>query len=119
MPLNGLDLALIGGMFALILTVFAAGLFGFVRTRVQQWIGGAIGRFMQNLANQAAEEGTEGSSPGAGVIDLGGFKIDMNTIGQLAQLAQQYGPTILSLAKQFGLLKGGGGSLGAHPFLKE
>ncbi len=109
MPLNILDLALIGGMFAAILTVFAAGLFGYVHGKVQKWIGASIGRFMQNLAKQAAEEEGAGSSPGSGVLNLGGLKIDP----QLIQLAVQYGPKLLELAKQFGLLKGGGETAGA------
>ncbi len=77
---------------------------------VAQWVGAAIGRFMQNLANQAAEE--EGStSVGAQALNLGGFKIDP----QLIELAIKYGPQLIELAKSFGLIKGGGG--GTNPFL--
>lgn len=109
------EYVLIAAIFASILTLFSAGVFGFMRVRVQKWIGGAIGNFMTNLANQAAEEGAGNSSPGSspGTLELGGFKIDPQMLGQLAQLATQYGPQLVSLAQQFGLMKGGtGGSTG-------
>ncbi len=109
------ELALIGAINALILTVFAAGLFGFMRVRVQKWIGGAIGNFMTNLANQAAEEEGAGlpgtTSPGAGVLKLGGFSIDIRTIKELLPVL----PQLMEAAKMFGLLKGGtGGSGGGY-----
>ncbi|MEE9173335.1 MAG: hypothetical protein V3U41_10605 [candidate division NC10 bacterium] len=78
------------------------------RPKVQQWIGGAIGRFMQNLANQAAEEEGSATSPGhAGALELGGFKIDVGTIKELLGVL----PEIMKAIKMFqgvGLLGGGG-----------
>ncbi len=98
------EYALLGGLFATILTVFAASVFGFMRVRVQKWIGGAIGNFMTNLANEAAEEGgVEGHTPG--MLKLGGFEIDVGTIKELIGIA----PQLLQLAKVFGLTGGGGG----------
>ncbi len=103
------EYALIGVLFAVILTVFAAGLFGFVRVRVQKWIRGAIGNFMTNLADQAAEEeGSSSSGSSPGVLELGGFKIDVATIKELLAIA----PQALQLAKMFGLTSGGGGASG-------
>lgn len=109
MPLTGLDLALIAAIFAGILLLFAGLTFGFARVRVQKWIGGAIGRFMQNLATQAAEEegATSESSP-SGALNLGGLKIDAGTIQSIAE--------ILKVVQSLGFLKGGSG--GTHPFLK-
>ncbi len=73
------------------------------------WMGGAIGRFMANLSEKAAEEeGSEGSSS-AGELNVGGFKITPDLINSIAQLAQ--------IAQQFGLIKGGTGG-GTNPFLK-
>ncbi len=111
-PEIGIVVAL-NGVFLLGLLVLG---FRYVRKRLfpqaEQWMGGAIGRFMQNLADQAAEEegGSSSGSP-AGALELGGFKIDP----QLIKLAVEYGPQLLELAKQFGLIKGGGG--GSNPFL--
>ncbi len=105
MPLNGLDLVSIAAIMAGILSV--AGLWVKYRTlprekvAIQKTIGAGIGHFMQNLSKQAAEEEGTNSSPGTGALNLGGFKIDVKTIAQLAELA-----------KQFGLFKGGGGSSG-------
>ncbi len=73
------------------------------------WMGGAIGRFMQNLAKQAAEEeGGEGGSTPGGALNIGGFKIDSGTIQSIAE--------ILKVVQGLGFLKGGGG--GTNPFLK-
>lgn len=77
-------------------------------------MGGAIGRFMQSLTNQAAEEeGGEGqgiSSP-TGTLNLGGFKIDAGTIRSLTEL--------LRVVQSLGFLKGKGeGGGGENPFLK-
>jgi len=87
-------------------------MFGFFRLRVQGWIGGAIGNFMTNLANQAAEEGASPSpnSASPGTLSLGGFKIDPGMI----QMIVEYGPQLMKLAQQFGFMKGGtgGGSTG-------
>ncbi len=94
------EYALLGVLFATILGLSGYLACKFSRVRVQKWIGGAIGNFMTNLSKQAAEE-EGGSSPGSSALNLGGFKIDMKTIAQLAELA-----------KQFGLFKGGGSSGG-------
>ena len=99
-----------------VLVVAGAGLYVKYRTlprgkrEAEQWIGGAIGRFMQSLSEQAAaEEGGEGlpGGGGAGSINLGGFKIDAGTIRSIAE--------ILKVLRDMGLLKGGGG--GENPFL--
>ncbi len=99
-------------MFAGILSL--AGLWVKYRTlpkekvAIQKTIGAGIGHFMQNLANQAAEEEGGDSSPGS-ALSIGGFKIDSATIQSIAQ--------ILQLVQQMGFLKGGGGG-GSNPFLK-
>ncbi len=80
------------------------------RVRVQKWIGGAIGKFMLNLSKQAVEEGGAGVSPSSGTLNLGGFKIDPGLI----KLAVEYGPRLMELAKQFGLVKGGTGGAGGY-----
>ncbi len=107
----------LNGVFLLGLVVLA---FGYVRKKyavmkpqllseMEIWMGGAIGRFMQKLSEEAEKEGSEGSSSSSGAISLGGFKITPDLINSIAQLAQ--------LAQQFGLIKGGGGG-GTNPFLK-
>ncbi len=79
-------------------------------SKAEVWMGGAIGRFMQNLAKQAAEEeGGEGGSTPAGALNIGGFKIDSGTIQSIAE--------ILKVVQSLGFLKGGGG--GEHPFMKK
>ncbi len=106
MALNYLDLALIGGIMAAVLSVFGGILSVWVKKKqihAEQWIGGAIGRFFQRISNEAAEEG--GSDQTSGGLSLGGFKIDPGLI----KLAVEYGPQLLDLAKQFGLVKGGAG----------
>ncbi len=107
MSLNSTDIALIAATFAGILSIGIGVTFLLARVRVQKWIGGAIGRFMQNLAKEAAEE-EGGSALGSGVLNLGGFKIDIGMIREIAPLLIEYGPKLLALAKQFGLVKGGG-----------
>lgn len=81
-------------------------------TKAEIWMGGAIGRFMQNLAKQAADEGAEGETTGGaggGGLNIGGFKIDSGTIKSIAE--------ILKVIQGLGFLKGGGGG-GTNPFLK-
>ncbi len=104
--LNG---AILAGTFLIFLKFGAPKLL----SRAEVWMGGAIGRFMQNLSEQAAEEGMEGSSPGVGTLKLGGFQIDIGTIKALMEIA----PQLIQLGQSFGLIKGGGGG-GANPFLK-
>ncbi len=85
-------------------------------SEAEMWMGGAIGRFMQNLSKQAAEE-EGGSSSGfsSGALELGGFKIDVATIKELLPII----PQIIQMAQTFGLMKGTGGSGGGqNPFLK-
>ncbi len=132
MPLNWPEIAQIAAMFTGILLLFAlvGGLKvrnwlrlkenklrwefeervkGF-RSEAQEAVGGAIGRFMQNLSQQAAEEEpSSSSSSSSSAISLAGFKITPDLINSIAQLAQ--------LAKDFGFIKGGGGG-GTNPFLK-
>ncbi len=73
----------------------------------EQWIGGAIGRFMQALNEEATKEGT-GEGPagggGGGGLDLGGFKLDAGTIRSIAE--------ILKVVQSLGFLKGGAGGGG-------
>ncbi len=117
MPLNAIDLALIAATFAGILSLAVGMTFLLARSRVQMWIGGAIGRFMQSLSNQAAEEEGAGSpgvssasSPGVGVLKLGGFSVDVRTIKELLPIL----PQLMEAAKMFGLLKGGAGGSGGY-----
>ncbi len=103
------EYVLIAAIFAATLTLTVWIAFSLSRVRVQKWIGGAIGNFMTNLANQAEKEGVEGGAA-SGPLSLGGFKIDP----ALIQLAVEYGPKLLELAKQLGLVKGGGGGAGGY-----
>ncbi len=81
-----------------------------VLSQAEVWMGGAIGRFMTNLAKKASEEGEEGTPGGGGAFNIGGFKIDSGTIQSIAE--------ILKVLQDLGFLKGGGGG-GEHPFLKK
>ncbi len=112
MALIWYEYGFIAAIFAGILAVGIYGGQSYYRVKVQKWIGGAIGSFMMNLSKQAAEEGGDSSLPGnpSGALSLGGFKIDP----QLIQLAVEYGPKLMELAKQFGLIKGGGGGAGGY-----
>ncbi len=115
MAVNWPEIALIWGFMLAILGLSAL----FVRYRLAprlkaeaaQWVGGAIGRFMQNLADDAREEGEEDGGGGSGGgISLGGFKIDATLIRSIVELVK----TLQAL----GILKGGsGGSGGEHPLL--
>ncbi len=81
-----------------------------VLSKAEVWMGGAIGRFMTNLAKQAeAEEGGEGSNVSSSSLNIGGFKIDSGTIQSIAE--------ILKVVQSLGFLKAGGGG-GTNPFLK-
>ncbi len=113
MPVNWFEIGLVLVINLSILT--AIGLYmkyvGFPKllSKAEIWMGGAIGRFMQNLVKQAAEEG-EGVTPGGGgALNIAGFKIDSGTIQSIAE--------ILKVVQSLGILKGGGG--GAHPFMKK
>ncbi len=69
--------------------------------KAEVWMGGAIGRFMQNLAKRAEEEiGPEGEGI-TSALNIGGFKIDSGTIQSIAE--------ILKVVQNLGFLKGGGG----------
>ncbi len=74
----------------------------------EQWIGGAIGRFMQSLNEEATKEGESGEGPagsgGGGGLSLGGFKLDAGTIQSIAE--------ILKVVQGLGFLKGGTGGGG-------
>ncbi len=113
MSLTAVDLALIGGLTAAILAIFAGILLVWVKkqkTHAEKWIGGAIGRFFQRISNEVTEEGGAAAAQGTGILNLGGFKIDPGLI----KLAVEYGPQLLDLAKQFGLIKGGTGGAGGY-----
>ncbi len=120
MPINwleiGIQTAFIVALLASIGVYVRLKLIPSVLSKAEIWMGGAIGRFMQNLAKQAEEEG-EGGVPGtSGTLKLGGFSVDVGTIKELLAIA----PQIIQLAQMFGLVgaaTGGGG--GEHPFLKE
>ncbi len=103
-----LNAAILAGILTLFVKVGAPRLL----SRAEVWMGGAIGRFMANLAQQAAEEEGTGSSPGSGTLKLGGFQIDIRAIKELMPIV----PQLLQLAQMFGIAKGGGG--GTNPFLK-
>ncbi len=113
MPVNwmtiGVQTAFIVALLASIGLYVRLKLIPSVLSRAEVWMGGAIGRFMTNLAKQAAEEGEEGTpGGGGGALNIGGFKIDSGTIQSIAE--------ILKVVQSLGFLKGGGG--GTNPFLK-
>ncbi len=111
MALIWYEYAFIAAIFAGILSAATFVGFRLSRVRVQKWIGGAIGNFMLNLSKQAAEEGVGDVTGNAPSLTLpGGFKIDPGLI----QLAVEYGPKLLELAKQLGLIKGGTGGAGGY-----
>ncbi len=104
------EYVLITAIFAGILSLGGYLAFKWSRVRVQKWIGGAIGNFMTNLANQAAaEEGGEAAPGGGSTLNLGGFKIDPATIRSIAE--------ILKVVQSLGFFKGTGEG-GVNPFLK-
>ncbi len=110
----------LNGVFLLGLVVLA---FGYVRKKyavvkpqllseMEIWMGGAIGRFMQKLSEEAQKEGgVEGGVPGQ--VKIGGLQMDVGTIKELLAML----PQLLQAAQMFGLIKGGGGG-GTNPFLK-
>ncbi len=112
MPVNwleiGLQTAIMVALLASIGLYVRLRLIPSVLSKAEVWMGGAIGRFMQNLAKQAAEEGEEGTPGGGGALNIGGFKIDSGTIQSIAE--------ILKVVQSLGFFKGGGG--GEHPLLK-
>ncbi len=111
MAVNWQEIGIITAIFLIYLA--AAGLYvkfvGMPKllSKAEVWMGGAIGRFMTNLAKQAEEEGTEGTPGGGGALNIAGFKIDSGTIQSIAE--------ILKVVQSLGFLKGGG-SGGEHPF---
>ncbi len=114
MPVNWLQ---IGYIVAINTALGAAVMLIFLKmglpkllSKAEIWMGGAIGRFMQNLAKQAEEEGVEGMPGGGSALNIAGFKIDSGTIQSIAE--------ILKVVQSLGFLKGGGGG-GEHPFLKK
>ncbi len=117
MPVNWLQIAYIvainTALGAVVTLLFVKLGLPKLLSKAEIWMGGAIGRFMQNLAKQAEdEEGGEGGSTPAGALNIAGFKIDAGTIRSIAE--------ILKVVQSLGLLKGVGGSGtgGEHPFLK-
>ncbi len=115
MPIDWLEI----GLQTVIIVALLASIGLYVRlklipsvlSKAEIWMGGAIGRFMQNLAKQASEEeeGAEGAG-GGGTLNIAGFKIDSGTIQSIAE--------ILKVVQSLGFLKGGGGG-GEHPFMKK
>ncbi len=111
MPINYLEIAVQSGVIVLLLGL--VGLYVHYRVipklekKARQGVGLAIGAWMKGLSEEAGEEGG-GGIPGSGVLNLGGFKIDVGMVKELAPLVMEYGPKLLALAKQFGLVKGGG-----------
>lgn len=101
--------ALFGGMLGLVGLYVRLRMAPRLLSQAEVWMGGAIGRFMSGLAQQAEEEGGGGggSLSGSGGFNIGGMKIDANLIQSIAELVK--------VAQQFGLIKGGGG--GENPFL--
>ncbi len=112
MAVNWQEIGIISAIFLIYLA--AAGLYvkfvGMPKllSKAEVWMGGAIGRFMTNLAKQAEEEGEEGGK-GGGQLNIAGFKIDSGTIQSIVE--------ILKVVQSLGFLKGGGG--GEHPFMKQ
>ncbi len=120
MALNYLEMGQVAAIFASTLALWSLIVYLEVKrwlpkkeaeilSKGEIWMGGAIGRFMQSLSQQAAEE--EGStSVEAHALNLGGFKIDASTIQSIA--------SILKVVQDLGFLKGVGGGGGSNPFLK-
>ncbi len=113
MPVNWQEIGILMALFVALLASIGVyvrlKLIPGVLSKAEIWMGGAIGRFMTNLAKQAAEEGEEGTPGGGGALNIAGFKIDSATIQSIAE--------ILKVVQNLGLLKGGGGG-GTNPFLK-
>ncbi len=111
MPVNYLEIVIQSGVIALLLGVIGLYVrYKYVprlKTELRQGVGLAIGAWMKGLSEEAKKEGVEGGGT-PGVIDLGGFKIDVATIKELLAIAPQF----LQIAKLFGLTSGGGGSGG-------
>ncbi len=107
MALIWYEYVIIAAIFAGILALGMYGGQSYYRVKVQKWIGGALGNFMTNLANEAEKEGGNGGgSPG--MLKFGSFQVDVGTIKELLPLI----PQILQIAKMFGLTSGGGGGGG-------
>ncbi len=113
MPVNYLAIAVQTGVIVLLLGLVCL----YVRYRVipklekktRQGVGLAIGAWMKGLSEEAEKEGVEGGDASR-VLNLGGFKFDLGMVKELAPLIIEYGPKLLVLAKQFGLVKGEGAS---------
>ena len=75
-----------------------------------QWMGAAIGRFMMKLAEQAEDEEGGGGSATGGMIELGGFKVDVKTVQAILG--------IVKTLQSMGFLKAEGGEIGGeNPFV--
>ncbi len=112
MPVNwmtiGVQTAFIVALLASIGLYVRLKLIPGVLSKAEVWMGGAIGRFMTNLAKQAEEEiGPEGEGV-TRALNIGGFKLDAGSIKAIAE--------ILKVVQSLGFLKGGGG--GEHPLMK-
>ncbi len=113
MPVNWLEIGLNWGFILALLGIVVL----YVRVRglprakaaAAQWVGGAIGRFMQNLAEQAEAEEGGGATGGGGILNIGGFQVSPELL--------RTGMELLKMAQELGFIKtGGSGGGGAHPF---
>ncbi len=114
MAVNWLEIGILMALFVALLASIGVyvrlKLIPNVLSKAEVWMGGAIGRFMANLARQADEEGLGGEGgEGAGSLKFMGFTINDETIRTFGK--------IIELAQQFGFLKGSGGG-GENPFLR-
>lgn len=106
-PEIGIQTAIIVILLAMVATYVRYRAYPKLKTAGAQWIGAAIGRFMQNLAEEAEKEvgeGGEGGGAGGGAFKIAGFEI---TPGLLQQ-----GMQLLKFAQEMGWIKAGGGGAG-------
>ncbi len=122
-----LDLQAIGLQTA-IMVVLLAGVGLYVRYKVfpdlKAYAEMAPVRFWKTLSEKAAEEGDApgGGAPGSspGVLNLGGFKIDVQSIRTIVQMLPEIAK-FLQTIQGFGFLTGGGSGAPTtpNPFLKQ
>ncbi len=115
MVVNWLEIGIQTAILVLILSLVALyvgkRILPKLRTDAAQWVGAAIGRFMQNLREQAEAEGEGGPADGGGGFKIAGFEITPDLL--------RTGMQLLKFAQEMGLIKGGAGGVSAeNPFLK-